>query len=268
MSTSTIPTSRNERPAAGDQMPKLDQKVAVITGGASGIGLAIAKEFEKQGASIVVFGRNEKTAEIVRENLGEESLAVQGNVTNIADLERLYDQTKESFGKIDTLIVNAGVAVFAPIEAVDEEHFDYHFDINVKGAYFTIQKALPHLNDGATIVLIASAVTQIGMANASVYSATKAALRSLARTLSAELLPRGIRVNALSPGPIETPLFEKTGLSQEEVQEFGAGLMAQHPMKRFGSSEEMAKAALFLASDDSSYVAGIELFADGGMSQL
>lgn len=160
------------------------------------------------------------------------------------------------------------MARFAPIDAVDEEHFDYHFNINVKGAYFTIQKALPHLNDGATIVLIASAVTQIGMANTSVYSATKAALRSLARTLSTELLPRGIRVNTLSPGPIDTPLFGKVGLSQEQIEEFGAGLLEQHPMKRFGSPAEMAKAALFLASDDSSYVAGVELFADGGMSQL
>ncbi len=268
MSTSTIPTSRNEESLVTSHKGKLENKVAVITGGSSGIGLAIAKEFEAQGASIVVFGRNEKTAEIVRENLNDKALAVKGNVTNIADLERLYVQTKESFGKIDTLIVNAGIAQFLPIEAVDEEHFDSIFNINVKGAYFTIQQALPLLSEGATIVLIASAVTQIGLPGSSVYSATKAALRSLARTLSTELLPRGIRVNTLSPGPIDTPLFEKFDMPKEEVEKFGEWMIGQHPMKRFGSAEEMAKAALFLASSDSSYITGIELIADGGMTQL
>ncbi len=268
MPTSTIPTSRNEQSTVTSHKGRLDNKVAVITGGSSGIGLAIAKEFEAQGASIVIFGRNEKTAEIVSDNLSEKAVAVQGNVTNSADLENLYDQTKKSFGKIDTLIVNAGIAQFAPIEAVDEEHFDSIFNVNVKGAYFTIQKALPLLSEGGTIVLIASAVTQIGLPNSSIYSASKAALRSLARTLSTELLPRGIRVNTLSPGPIDTPLFEKFDMPKEEVEKFGEWMIDQHPMKRFGSSAEMAKAALFLASSESSYITGIELIADGGMTQL
>ncbi len=270
MTTTTIPTSRNEQSAEAisSQKGKLDKKVAVITGGASGIGLAIAKEFEQQGASIVVFGRNEKTAAIVRENLNEKALSVKGDVTIISDLEKLYAETSSAFGRIDTLVVNAGIAQFAPLEAVDEEFFDSIFNINVKGAYFTIQKALPLLSDGATIVLIASAVTQIGLPNSSVYSATKAALRSLARTLSTELLPRGIRVNTLSPGPIDTPLFGKFDMPKEEVEKFGEWMIGQHPMKRFGSSEEMAKAALFLASSESSYITGIELIADGGMTQL
>ncbi len=264
MITTTIPTSRNETSVQG----RLQDKVAVITGGTSGIGLAIAQEFAAQGAKIVVFGRNEKTKQLVKDNLSEKALAVQGDVTNITDLENLFTETSSAFGKIDTLIVNAGVAQFVPIESVDEKHFDNIFDINVKGAYFTIQKAMPHLSEGATIVLMASAVTQIGLPGSSIYSATKAALRSLARTLSTELLPRGIRVNALSPGPIDTPLFEKFDMPKEEVEKFGEWMIGQHPMKRFGSSEEMAKAALFLASNDSSYITGIELIADGGMTQL
>lgn len=247
---------------------KLANKVAVITGGSSGIGLATAQAFMQEGAKVVLFGRNQQTLTAAVAGLGEGVVAIQGDASNLADLDRLYATVSQQVGKIDVIIVNAGVAPFRPVEQVDEAHFDKIMDTNVKGAYFTVQKALPVLNDSASIVLIASAATALGLPGASVYSASKAALRSLARTLSAELVSRGIRVNAISPGPIETPLFGKTELPPEAVSEAGEALMSRVPMKRMGQPEEMAKVILFLASSDSSYVLGTELFADGGMSQI
>jgi len=247
---------------------KLHNKVAVITGGSSGIGLSIAKKFHKEGAKVIIFGRKQEGLDAAVAEIGADVLAVQGDVSKLADLERLYADTTAKHGKVDVLVANAGVAQFAPLEATDEAHFDQLSDINFKGAFFTVQKAQPHLNDGASIVLTSSAVNQLGMPNTSVYSATKAAVRSLARTLSAELVGRGIRVNVLSPGPIETPIFGKLGLPQEALDGFAADMTEQVPLKRFGQPEEMASAALFLASEDSSYVVGIDLVADGGISQL
>lgn len=247
---------------------RLENKVAVVTGGNSGIGLAIAKEFVNEGADVAIFGRNRDSLETARGEIGGSTIAIQGDVTRVGDLDRLFQATTDAFGKIDVLVVNAGVARPAPIDQVDEDDFDFVSDINFKGAFFTVQRALDHLNDGASIILNSSVANAIGLAGMSVYSASKAAVRSLARTLSAELLPRGIRVNTLSPGAIETPVWGRLGLDEQEVDEMMAGMRSQIPMGRFGSSSEMAKAALFLASDDSSYVVGAELVADGGMTQL
>ena len=247
---------------------KLEGKVAVITGGNSGIGLAIAQEFTQQGADVVIFGRNAQTLDEATQHLGNSTLAVQGDVTRLADLDRLYRETTERFGKIDILVANAGIAKPAPLELIDEAMFDLTSDVNFKGAFFTVQKAVPYLNDGASVILTTSAGNVKGLPNFSVYVATKAAVRSLARSFSAELLPRGIRVNALSPGPIETPIFGRMGLPPEAMDGIAAQMTEMIPIKRFGKPEEMAKAALFLASSDSSYVVGSELVADGGLSQL
>ena len=247
---------------------KLDNKIAVITGGNSGMGLGMAQEFAKQGASVAIFGRSEDTLERATAEIGGETLAVQGDVTSVADLDRLFESTVQKFGKIDVLIANAGVARPAPVDEVDEDAFDFLSDINFKGAFFTVQRALPHLNDPASIILTSSIANRTGMPGMAVYGATKAAVRSLARTLSAELLPRGVRVNALSPGAIETPIWGRIGLQQEELAQMASNIGSQIPMGRFGTPDEMAKAALFLASDDSSYVVGTELVADGGMTQI
>ncbi len=243
---------------------KLKGKVAVITGGNSGIGLATAQEFKAQGAEVVIFGRTQKSLEDAVHTIGNGTLAVQGDVTQLADLDRLYQQTVERFGKVDILVVNAGIAKPTPIEQLDEAAFDQMSNTNFKGAFFTVQRALPHLNDGASIILVTGYNNRKGIPGYSVNSATKAALRSLARTFSAELLHRGIRVNALSPGAIETPILGKLGLSEEILESIPETI----PIKRIGTAEEMAKAALFLASKDSSYVVGAELVADGGRSQI
>ena len=242
---------------------KLKGKVAVITGGNSGIGLATAQEFKAQGAEVVIFGRTQKTLEDAVHTVGSGTLTVQGDVTHLADLDRLYQQTVERFGKVDILVVNAGIAKPVPVEQLDEALFDEISNINFKGAFFTVQRALPYLNDGASIIFVTGA-NQKGVPGYSVISATKAALRSLARTFSAELLHRGIRANALCPGAIETPILGKLGLSKEILE----SIPEQIPIKRIGTAEEMAKAALFLASTDSSYVVGAELVADGGRSEI
>ncbi len=247
---------------------KLKGKVAVITGGNSGIGLAIAKDYAAQGASVVISGRNKKTLDEAAASIGNDTLAVQGDVSNLADLDSLFQKVAERHKTIDILVANAGIAAFTPIDQVSEKAFDEISDINFKGLFFTVQKAVPLLNKGASVILVSSIANQVGMNTFSVYSATKAAVRSLSRTLSAELLPKGIRVNTLSPGPIETPLFDRMGMTKEMQTDFGKQITSKVPMGRFGSSEEMAKAATFLASSDSSYVAGAEIVADGGMSQI
>jgi NAD(P)-dependent dehydrogenase (short-subunit alcohol dehydrogenase family) len=250
-------------------MGKLEGKVAVITGGNSGIGLATAKEFKEQGARVVITGRDQQSLdEAKREIGGGDVLAVRSEASNLTDIDKLFTAVKETFGHIDVLFINAGVGKFAPIEAVTEESFDLIMDVNFKGAYFTIQKALPHLNDNASIILNASINAHIGMPNSSVYAASKAALITLARTLSAELVGRGIRVNAISPGPIATPILNRLGLAPETLEATEKSLKEQIPMKRFGRPEEIAKTALFLASSDSSFLLGTEIVADGGMSQL
>ncbi len=249
-------------------MGKLEGKVAVITGGNSGIGLATAREFKAQGARVVITGRDQQTLDEAKREIGGDVLALRSDTSNLAEIENLFAAIKETWGKIDVLFVNAGIGKFAPVEAVTEDLFDSIMDTNFKGAYFTIQKALPLLNDNASVILNTSINAHIGMPNSSVYAASKAALITLARTLSAELVGRGIRVNAISPGPISTPIFNRLGLSPEVLEETANSIREQVPMKRFGRPEEIAKTALFLASSDSSFLLGTEIVADGGMSQL
>ncbi|HEV2493812.1 MAG TPA: SDR family oxidoreductase [Terriglobia bacterium] len=249
-------------------MKRLEGKVAVVTGGSSGIGLATAKRLQEEGAKVAISGRSKKTLDEAVKAIGNGVVAVQSDVSKLADLDKLYAEVSRKLGKIDVLFVNAGVAKFAPLAETSESLYDEQFDINIKGAYFTIQKALPLLNDGASIVLNTSVVDSTGTAGASAYAATKAALRSLARTAAAELVGRGIRVNTVAPGPIVTPIFEKTGLSKEALEDFAKGASEQVPMKRFGQPEEVASTVAFLASQDASYITGVEINVDGGMGQI
>ena len=249
-------------------MSKLSNKVAVITGGNSGIGLAIAKEFTEQNANVVIFGRNQDTLDKAISEISNGTLAVQGDVRNTQDLDKLFQLVKDKYGKIDTLVVNAGGAKMVPVEYVTEELFDEINDINYKGAYFTLQKALPLMSAGSSVTLISSVANIKGFAGMSVYSASKAAVRSLARTFAAELAPRGIRVNSLSPGPIDTPIFNRIGLPEEQIDDAKKSFASQVPMQRMARPEEMASVALFLASEDSSYVNGADIAADGGLAQV
>lgn len=249
-------------------MKKLQNKVAVITGGNSGIGLAIANSFNEEGAELALFGRNEKTLNQAASTIGNGTIVVQGDVTNLSDLDKLFDEVKSKHGKIDTLVVNAGGGKFMPIENVDEELFDEISNTNFKGAYFTIQKALPLLKEGSTVILISSVANVKGIAGMTVYSATKAAVRSLARTLAAELAPRGIRVNSLSPGPIDTPIFDRLGIPENDVDKTKEQFSSMVPLQRLADASEMASVALFLASQDSSYVTGADIAADGGLAQV
>ncbi|HLG41351.1 MAG TPA: glucose 1-dehydrogenase [Chitinophagaceae bacterium] len=247
---------------------RLAGKVAVITGGNSGIGLATAKAFIEEGAKVVIFGRDKKTLDDAAKTLGENAIAVQGDVTNTNDLDKLFTAATTAFGKVDILFANAGVAQFAPFEQTDEKLFDRNMDINVKGSFLTVQKALPVLNKKASVIFNTSVVNVKGFPGTSAYSASKAALRSLVRTLATELVGNEIRVNAVSPGPIDTPIFGRLGLSQELVEEMTKGFENANPMKRFGQPEEVAKTVLFFASDDSSYITGSEIAVDGGLSHL
>jgi len=247
---------------------KLEGKVAVITGGNSGIGLATAKRFQEEGARVAIAGRSKKTLDEAVKTIGNGVVAVQADVAKLADVDKLYAEVSKKLGKIDVLFVNAGVAKFAPFAETSESLYDEQFDINTKGAYFTIQKAIPFLNDGASIILNTSVVDDLGSPNTSAYAATKAALRSFARTAAAELVGRGIRVNTVAPGPIVTPIFGRTGLPQEAIDDFAKGVLTQVPMKRFGQPEEVAGAVAFLASQDASYITGVEINVDGGMGQV
>ena len=249
-------------------MGNLNNKIAVITGGSTGIGLATAQRFIEDGAQVVITGRNQEALELAVAELGDRATGIRGDVANLDDLDRLFAQVQKQFGRIDVLFANAGIAPFVPIEAVREEHFDSLFNINVRGLFFTVQKALPLLSEGASIILNASVVAQSGLRRTSVYSATKAAVRSLGRTLAAEIAPRGIRVNVVSPGLIQTPLVDKLGLSKDELEAFGAQIVQQTPLGRPGRPEEIAATAAFLASDDASYFTGADLVADGGMIQV
>ena len=248
---------------------RFEGKVALITGGNSGIGLATAKEFVREGAKVVVTGRDQKTVDATQKELGRDYLSLVSNAASLSGIDQLISKVKERYGRIDTLFINAGVTKFGPFAEMPEDVFDETFAINVKGAYFTIQKALPLFpKSGGTIVLNGSINAHIGMPNSSLYAASKAALISFARTLSTELVAHGIRVNVVSPGPVTTPLYGRLGMAPEVLQQMAQGIQEQVPMKRFGSPEEIAKAVLFLASTDSSFILGTELIVDGGMSQL
>jgi NAD(P)-dependent dehydrogenase (short-subunit alcohol dehydrogenase family) len=249
-------------------MSKLAGKVAVVTGGNSGIGLATANLFRCEGAKVAISGRDPRTLDEAVRFIGGEVLAVRCDVSKAADIEKLFATVAQEWGKIDVLFANAGIGTFSPFSEVTEAHFDEIFTINFRGLFFTVQKALPHLQDRSSIVLNASVAGGIGLPGASVYSASKAAVRSLARTLTAELSGRGIRVNVVSPGPVPTRILHRNGLSQDTVEEIVRGLVSYVPMSRAGSPEEVANAVLFLASSDSSYVAGVDLNVDGGMGQV
>jgi NAD(P)-dependent dehydrogenase (short-subunit alcohol dehydrogenase family) len=247
---------------------RLEGKVAVVTGGNSGIGLATAKRLQEEGARVAISGRSRQTLDEAVKTIGNGVVAVQADVAKLNEVDKLYAEVSKKLGKIDVLFVNAGVAKFAPLAETSENIYDEQFDINIKGAYFTIQKALPFLNDGASIILNTSVADSTGTVGASAYSATKAALRSLARTAAAELVGRGIRVNTVAPGPIVTPIFGRTGLPKEAIDEFAKGVMAKVPMKRFGQPEEVAATVAFLASQDASYITGVEINVDGGLGQI
>jgi NAD(P)-dependent dehydrogenase (short-subunit alcohol dehydrogenase family) len=249
-------------------MKRFEGKSAVITGGNSGIGLATAKQFHDEGAKVAISGRDQKTLDAAVKTIGPDTLAVKADVAKLAELDRFFAQVSAKFGKIDALFANAGIAKFAPAAASSEQLFDETFDINVKGLFFTLQKAIPLLNDNAGIVLNASVVSTKGSPATSIYSASKAAVRSLARTFAAELLDRGIRVNVVSPGPIYPPILEKGGMPQAGVDAFAEQVKARVPMKRLGTPEEVAHAVLFLASSEASYITGVDLNVDGGFGQI
>ena len=253
-------------------MKKLDGKIAVITGGSSGIGLATAQRFVAEGAYVFITGRRQGELDSAVRQIGKNVTGVQGDVSNLADLDRLYAAVKDQKGRIDILFANAGVGEFATMVTITEEHFDKTFGINVKGLLFTVQKALPLFQDGGSIILTASTAASKGVEGFSVYNATKAAIRSFARTWTVELKQRKIRINAISPGPIDTSAsrLSLSGLVQsvQQSEQLKKNLVSTVPLGRMGSPDEVAKVASFLASDDSSYVTGIELFVDGGAAQI
>ena len=247
---------------------KLEGKVAVITGGNSGIGLATARRFVAEGAHVYITGRRQAELDEAVKHIGKNVTGVRGDVSNLADLDQLFAAVKQQKGRFDVLFANAGVGALAPLGSISEEHFDKAFHINVKGLLFTVQKALPLFTDGGSIILNASIVASKGLEAISVYSASKAAARSFARCWTTDLKHRQIRVNVISPGYTETPIFNKAGLTQARVDELKVSFAAAVPLGRLGTPDEVANAAVFLASDDSSYVTGIELFVDGGMAQV
>jgi NAD(P)-dependent dehydrogenase (short-subunit alcohol dehydrogenase family) len=248
---------------------KLEGKVAVITGGNSGIGLATARRFVAEGAYVFITGRRQAALDQAVKLIGRNVTAVQGDVSNLTDLDRLYATVREQKGRIDVLFANAGVGDFAPLGEITEEHFDWIFGINVRGLLFSVQKALPLLREGGSIILNASIASIKAPPAMSVYCASKAAVRSFARGWTADLKDRKIRVNTLSPGWIDTPIIEGNRLIQEQgVERFKSQVAALIPMGRLGASEEIANVALFLASEDSSYITGVELFVDGGQAQV
>lgn len=248
-------------------MKKLEGKVAVITGGATGMGFATAALFVQEGASVYIMGRRQSELNRAVEAIGRNVTAVQGDISHLADIHRLYEIIQQHHKQINIVFANAGVGAFSPFTEVTEEQLDRELNINVKGTFFTIQQALPLLPDGSSILLNGSIATSQAWPGLSVYSATKAAIRSFARTWSAELLDRNIRVNVISAGTIDTPIFDAVGTT-EEVAGLKQLLASRIPMKRIGTPDEVAKAALFLASDDSSFTTGQELFVDGGAVEL
>ncbi len=245
-------------------MSSLEGKVALVTGGNSGIGLATAREFHANGAKVVITGRNPETLDAVVRELGENVLAVPTDISKLTDIDNLMARAHEAFGKLDVLFVNAGVFKGAPLEEIDEAAFDDMIDANFKGSYFTVQKALPYLNTPASIIFNGSVNALTGIANSSLYTSGKGAIHALARALAAELIGRGIRVNTIAIGPTATRLLDRSGSSQAILDAQDVARIARSPVKRLGHPEEVAKVALFLASDDSSFVVGSEIAADGG----
>jgi NAD(P)-dependent dehydrogenase (short-subunit alcohol dehydrogenase family) len=250
-------------------MRKLEGKIAVITGGNSGIGLATAQRFAAEGAYVFITGRRQSELNAAVKQIGKSVTAVQGDVSNLADLDRLYATVKQQKGHINILFANAGTGEFAPLGAITEEHFDKIFNANVKGLLFTVQKALPLLKDGSSIILNASAVSITGSSAFSVYSASKAAVRSFARTFTTDLKDRKIRVNAVSPGVVPSPGYRNSlGMTEEQIKQYADSVADDIPLGRTGTLDEVAKVVSFLASDESSYVTAIELFVDGGLTQI
>ena len=250
-------------------MPKLDGKIALVTGGTSGIGLATAQRFIAEGAYVFITGRRQAELDAAVKQLGENSRGIRGDVAVAADLDNLFETIRQEKGRLDVVFANAGVGSFVPLGQIDEAHFDQIFGTNVKGLLFTVQKALPLMPDGAAVVLNASIASLKGTPAFSVYSATKAAVRSFARTWSVDLKERKIRVNAVSPGVVVTPAYSHAlGMDDAQIDQFAAQAASVTPLGRSGTPDEIAKAVVFLASDDSSFVTGIELYVDGGMAQI
>jgi NAD(P)-dependent dehydrogenase (short-subunit alcohol dehydrogenase family) len=248
---------------------KLAGKIALITGGSSGLGLATAKRFILEGAQVIVTGRRQAELDQAVADLGTRALGVQGDVSNLSNLDRLYESIRQRYGKLDILFANAGGGAFVPLGEITEEHFDKYFGINVKGTLFTVQKALPLMTKGGSIVLNGSMVSVKGLPGFSVYAATKAALRSFARTWAVDLKGKQIRVNVVSPGTVVTPAYKsELGMNDEQIREFEAQAAMQAPLGRTGTPDEIARAVVFLASDDSSFMTGAELFVDGGAAQI
>jgi len=247
---------------------RLHDTHAAVTGGNSGIGLAIARAFRDEGARIALLGRDPETLEAAAADLGPGAVATRGDVSRLEDLDRFFAEIESAFGGLDILVANAGVYRSAALDQTTPDFFDHMSAVNFRGAFFTVQRALPLLRDGASVILVTSTINESGVPGLAVYAATKAAVRSLARSLAAELQPRGIRVNALSPGIIDTPIFDRLGMTAGQVEELKRGLEAQVPLGRLGTPDEIARAAVFLASDDSSYITGSEIPVSGGLGQL
>jgi len=254
------------------QEPTMSQrfkdKVAVVTGGNSGIGLATAKAFTREGAKVAITGRSDSTLKAAQKELGPDVLVIKADMSRVSEIAAAMTRIKERFGRIDALFVNAGIGRFVPFEEVTEEFYDETMATNLKGAFFTIQKAVPLLSRGAAVVLNASINAHMGMPGSSVYGASKAAVVNLAKTLSADLLQRGVRVNVVSPGPVTTPILDRMGLPEEQTRQLKERITEQVPLKRFGHPDEIAAAVLYLSSSESAFVVGTELVVDGGMIQL
>ena len=246
-------------------MKRFEGKVAVVTGGNSGIGLGTAKAFAQEGASVAITGRDDKTLQAAAKEIGGDTLAIRADVSRLPEIDAAMAKIKERFKRIDALFVNAGVGKFVPFDQVTEQFYDEIMNVNVKGVFFTVHKALPLMGPGSAVVLNASVNAHKGMPGTTVYGSSKAAVANLAKTMSADLVPRGIRVNAISPGPVESALLGRTGMSHEQLAQTEEWIKSQVPLKRFAKPEEIAEAVLYLCSKASGFVVGADLVIDGGM---